>query len=72
MRIAEPVEERLDPFEPEPPDARGARVEEIERVAVGSQLEAHPVAAGLPLMCRSSWPTVCLSFERCTTLSTMP
>ena len=54
MRIAERAEESFDALEAELPDAGGTRVEKIERVAVGFQADAQPVAAGFPLMWRSN------------------
>src|SRR5450759_2266934 len=52
--------------------AGGAGEESLDRLPVGAQVVVHPADAGLPLMWRSSWPTVLLSSERETTESTMP
>ena len=52
--------------------AGGAGEESLDRLAVARQEVVHPAEAGLPLMCRSSWPTVLLRSERDTTESTMP
>ncbi len=60
VRIAQRREEGLDALQVQLPLSRGAREQEVECFAVAAtgQELAHPVAAGLPLMCRRSWPTV--------------
>src|SRR5688500_3126506 len=52
--------------------ARGAGEQSLNRLAVPRQEVVHPAEAGLPLICRSSWPTVRFSSLRGTTLSTIP
>ena len=52
--------------------ASRSREEIVERRRVAGQGDVHPVADGLPLMCRNSWLRVRLRSLRCTTWSSMP
>ena len=72
VRIAQCGEQRSRPLETELEGTGRARKEVLERCRIAAQDAAHPEAAGRPLMCRSSCPTMCLSSLRDTTWSSIP
>ena len=65
-------EEGRGPFEAELRASPSPREERVQGSAVGAQGEVQVAAAGLPPMCRRSWPTVDFRSLRWTTESTMP
>src|SRR5439155_18236533 len=72
LRRTESGKQRLGALECGFDGASGAGGERLNRLAVRCQEVVHPAEAGLPLMCRSSCPTVLLRSALGTTESTMP